>query len=72
MNEKLISLEEMLAVDGYTLTIERTGPTTDAVIRSGDGICEDCLVPKTIMTGMLAQALEIEADSITLTYPSEL
>ena len=71
MTTTLANLQEMLAVDGYTLTVTRDGATADAVITAADGICDDCLVPKKVMAGLLSKALEIDREGITLTYPDE-
>jgi len=67
----LEDLQTMLSVDGYSLSVDTADGKTKAVITAGEGICEDCLVPKVVMTGLLAQALEIPADQITLEYPEE-
>jgi len=67
----LEDLQTMLSVDGYSLSVESADGKTTAVITAGEGICEDCLVPKVVMTGLLAQALEVPADQITLEYPEE-
>jgi hypothetical protein len=66
----LEELETMLAVDGYTLSVETADGKTKAVISAGEGICEDCLVPEVVMTGLLAQAMQVPAEQITLHYPA--
>ncbi|MCR2765053.1 hypothetical protein NQ152_16235 [Microbacterium sp. zg.B48] len=67
----LDELQTMLSVDGYSLSVETADGKTKAVISAGEGICEDCLVPKVVMTGLLAQALDVPAEQITLEYPEE-
>lgn len=67
----LDELQTMLSVDGYSLSVETTDGKTKAVITAGEGICEDCLVPKVVMTGLLSQALDVPAEQITLEYPEE-
>ncbi|GAA3214850.1 hypothetical protein [Microbacterium terregens] len=67
----LDELQTMLSVDGYSLSVETADGKTKAVITAGEGICEDCLVPKVVMTGLLAQALDVPAEQITLEYPEE-
>jgi hypothetical protein len=67
----LDELQTMLSVDGYSLSVSTTDGKTKAVITAGEGICEDCLVPKVVMTGLLAQALDVPAEQITLEYPEE-
>jgi hypothetical protein len=71
MTTTLDDLQKMLAVDGYTLSVETEQNRTSAVITAGEGVCSDCLVPKVVMTGMLAKALDIPADTIALEYPDD-
>jgi len=65
----LEELETMLSLDGYFLSVETADGRTKAVITAGEGICDDCLVPAAVMTGLLAQALDVPAEQITLQYP---
>lgn len=67
----LEELQQMLSVDGYSLSVDSSEGKTAAVITAGEGICGDCLVPKVVLTGMLAQALNVPAEQITLEYPEE-
>ncbi|KRA24315.1 hypothetical protein ASD65_07670 [Microbacterium sp. Root61] len=67
----LEELQTMLSVDGYSLAVDTTAGKTSAVITAGEGVCGDCLVPKVVLTGMLAQALNVPAEQITLEYPEE-
>ena len=71
MTTTLDDLQKMLSVDGYTLSVETDQNRTSAVIAAGEGVCSDCLVPKVVMTGMLAKALDIPADTIALEYPDD-
>lgn len=63
-------LETMLSLDGYSLSVQTADGRTKAVISAGEGIYEDCLVPEVVMTGLLAQALNVPAEQITLQYPA--
>ena len=54
MTTTLDDLQKMLSVDGYVLSVETGQDRTNAVITAGEGICSDCLVPKVVLTGMLA------------------
>ena len=71
MTTTLDDLQKMLSVDGYTLSVATEDGKTNAVITAGEGICGDCLVPKVVLTGMLAQALDVPAEQISLEYPEE-
>ncbi|MGO1182713.1 MAG: hypothetical protein ACTHZ5_03390 [Micrococcaceae bacterium] len=70
------SLEELrqtLATDGYILDITETAPGRLAArISAEDGVCSDCLVPKSLMAGMIANATGQNPESIEIAYPAEL
>ena len=71
MTTTLDDLQKMLSVDGYTLSVETDQDRTNAVITAGEGVCSDCLVPKVVMTGMLAKALDVPAETISLEYSGD-
>jgi hypothetical protein len=72
MNEKLQQIADTMALDGYALEVTEAGEMRVATITAGEGICGDCLVPKVVMTNLLAKALEVPADRIELHYPADL
>ncbi|MFC0247781.1 hypothetical protein ACFFIO_04635 [Citricoccus parietis] len=70
--QPLEDLRQTLAADGYILTIDESGDRLDARIRAEDGVCGDCLVPKNLMAAMISNATGTAADSIDITYPTEI
>lgn len=66
---KLDQLNQTLAADGYHLELEESGDVIKGVVTSGDGVCDDCLVPQDIMKTILAPILGTQPDKIELTYP---
>ena len=72
MNEKLQQIQDTMALDGYVLEVTESGDARIATITAGEGICGDCLVPKVVMTNLLAKALEVPAEQIELHYPVDL
>ena len=72
MNEKLQQIQDTMALDGYVLEVAESGDRRVATITAGEGICGDCLVPKVVMTNLLAKALEVPAEQIDLHYPVDL
>ena len=70
--EKMADIATMLAADGYNLAVEENGPRIGLTVSPGPDACEDCLVPKDLMRGILAQALEVPGESIDITYPRDL
>jgi hypothetical protein len=71
MSATIEDIQQMLAADGYAMAIERRDPGARVVVTAGDGVCDDCLVPKNVMAGILAPVLGVERDSIELIYPVE-
>ena len=71
MNEKLQQITDTMALDGYVLEVIESGDARIATITAGEGICGDCLVPKVVMTNLLAKALEVPAEQIELHYPAD-
>lgn len=72
-SDPLEELRQTLAADGYILDLTETAPGQLAArIRAEDGVCSDCLVPKSLMAGMIANATGQTPESIEITYPAEL
>jgi hypothetical protein len=59
-------LAASLEADGYHLSIH-----VSVVITATPGACEDCLVPKDLMRGILSQELGVRPDSIDIAYPAD-
>ena len=70
--QPLEDLRQTLAADGYILTIAEAGDRLAARISAEDGVCGDCLVPKKLMAVMISNATGTAADSIDVTYPTEI
>lgn len=69
--ERIKPLAESLATDGYHLDVTEAGSRVSVVITATPEACEDCLVPKDFMRGILANALGADGDSIDITYPKD-
>ncbi|RRO20420.1 hypothetical protein EIL87_00530 [Saccharopolyspora rhizosphaerae] len=67
----LAELRSTLAADDYDLAVTDTGGQVRVRITAGPSACEDCLVPKPLMRGVLHKALGVPEDAITLVYPGE-
>ena len=67
----LAQLRNTLAADDYDLAVTGTGTDVRVSITAGPAACEDCLVPKPLMRGVLHKALGVPEDAITLIYPGE-
>jgi hypothetical protein len=67
----LAQLRSTLAADDYDLAVTDTGTYVRVSITAGPAACEDCLVPKPLMRGVLHKALGVPEDTITLIYPGE-
>ena len=70
--ERAVALTSALEADGYHMAIEEADAKLSVVITAGPDACEDCLVPKDLMRGMLEQQLGVPADRIDLTYPRDI
>jgi hypothetical protein len=70
--ERLQALRSSLDADGYRMEVHSEGGRTRVDISATPEACDDCLVPKDLMRGILQQALGVAADTIDLTYPREL
>jgi hypothetical protein len=65
-------LQASLGADGYLMAAREEGGRIDVRIFASGDACADCLVPKTIMRGILGQVLGVAEDLIDLSYPAEL
>jgi len=64
----------MLAQDGYDVRLERALPgELHLTIIAGPEACEECLVPKEILSGIIEANLppEMAGTKVLLTYPAE-
>jgi len=71
-SERMADIATMLAADGYNLAVEENGPRVALTVSPGPDACEDCLVPKDLMRGMLSNELGVDAALIDITYPADL
>jgi hypothetical protein len=69
--ERIKDLAASLATDGYHMDVSEAGPRIAVVITATPEACEDCLVPKDFMRGILASALGADGASIDITYPKD-
>ena len=68
-----MALAQSLEADGYHMAIDGDETTRiSVVITATPEACEDCLVPKDLMRGILSQSLGVESDVIDITYPVDL
>jgi hypothetical protein len=65
----LDGLRSTLAADDYALDVTESGSGVEVRITAGPNACEECLVPEPIMLSILAPALGVPADAISLVYP---
>jgi hypothetical protein len=75
INERLKPIVTALGADGYELDVDAPegGRLTARIVATADA-CPDCLVPKKVMSSLLAQAIGEggpTADDIDLVYPTE-
>ncbi|GAA2353046.1 hypothetical protein GCM10009854_33850 [Saccharopolyspora halophila] len=68
---ELNQLRNTLAADDYSLDVARDGDAVKVSITAGPAACEDCLVPKPLMRGVLQSALGVPSERIELIYPGE-
>lgn len=69
--ERIEPLAQSLAADGYQLKVAENGARVAVTVTAGPDACEDCLVPKDLMRGILASALGADGDSIDIAYPAD-
>jgi len=70
-SERTVALAQTLEADGYHMSIDADGARVSVVITASPQACEDCLVPKDLMRGILSNALGIRGDTIDITYPAD-
>ena len=70
-SERTVALAQSLEADGYQMAIDEDGARVSVVITASPEACEDCLVPKDLMRGILSQSLGISGDTIDITYPAD-
>ena len=70
--ERTRALASTLEADGYQMAIEELDSRLTVTITAGPDACEDCLVPKDLMRGILSQQLGVDGDSIDIAYPVDL
>jgi len=71
-SERTVALAQTLEADGYHMDIEGDDSRVSVVITAGPDACEDCLVPKDLMRGILSNALGVSGETIEITYPADL
>ncbi len=71
-SERTVALAQTLEADGYHLDIDGDESRVSVVITATPEACEDCLVPKDLMRGILSSALGVAGDTIEITYPADL
>ncbi|HWG02954.1 MAG TPA: hypothetical protein VG164_14040 [Trebonia sp.] len=69
--ERTLPLATSLRADGYDMAISEAGARVSVVITASPEACEDCLVPKDFMRGILANALGVAGDTIDIRYPRD-
>lgn len=72
LRECLADAEMMLDADGFDLVIESATPIVLRV-RARAEACDDCLVGKDVMAGIVADLLgdEVAPEDVSLRYPGE-
>jgi hypothetical protein len=70
-SERTVALAQSLEADGYSMAIDEDGARVSVVITASPQACEDCLVPKDLMRGILSQSLGISGDTIDISYPTD-
>jgi hypothetical protein len=70
--ERTVALASSLETDGYHMAIDEAGSRVSVVITATPEACADCLVPKDLMRGILANALGVAGDAIDITYPRDV
>jgi len=70
-SQRAVALTSALEADGYHMAIEEADAKLSVIITAGPDACEDCLVPKDLMRGMLSNELGVDASIIDITYPAD-
>jgi len=68
-SERTVALAQSLEADGYHMAIDGDESHVSVVITATPEACEDCLVPKDLMRGILSQALGVSGETIDISYP---
>lgn len=69
--DPLDTIREMLRADGYDIAEEPAPDNRRSFqVIALENACEDCLVPKEIMQGIIAQTLGIGSHQVQLRYPA--
>ena len=71
-SERTVALAASLEADGYRMAIDEDGSRVAVIITASPEACEDCLVPKDLMRGILSQQLGIDGGMIDIAYPVDL
>ena len=71
-SERTVALAASLEADGYHMDIDGDDSRISVVITASPEACEDCLVPKDLMRGILSNALGVPGETIEITYPADL
>jgi len=71
-SERTVALASTLEADGYHMAIDGDGSRVSVVITASPEACEDCLVPKDLMRGILSNALGVSGETIDITYPRDV
>ncbi len=69
-NERLSEVREMLEADGYQLEVEQSAERKLFRIVATENACADCLVPKTVMAGIMSQVMGAPVTEEDLVYPT--
>jgi hypothetical protein len=75
-DQALSDMREMLAEDGYALSWFVDGSEIVVNIAATAAACPECLVPKTLMSMLVSEALErrnlvMSSSSVRLIYPTD-
>lgn len=70
-SERTVALAQSLEADGYHMNIEGDDSRISVIITASPEACEDCLVPKDLMRGILSNALGVSGETIDITYPAD-
>ncbi len=71
-SERTAALASTLEADGYHMAVAGDGARVRVVITASPEACEDCLVPKDLMRGILSNALGVSGETIDITYPRDV
>lgn len=68
---QLDRIRATLAADDYHIEFAVRDDRADVAITAGPDACDECLAPKSLMAAMLAPALGVPPDTISLVYPTD-